>query len=1037
MEIKDFKNGNHILVGLGGTGGKILREFKMRMFEEFPTKAERDRLPVQLLYVDSTDEMMPKDGRPRPDFRVMGQDASFEGKEFLNIKAVDIAYILDHINSYPAIKGIVKNAQAVKTAIGSLGQAAGQMRRAGRILFAANARAYVNCLTNAYGRCEEISGDASKKYIHIFAGLCGGTGSGSIIDAIVQARKTFPDAIITVYAMIPERNLPKNNMDKGRYYPNGYAAINELNALQVGRFCPQDVTGTGPINLYNDKIKGVADGITVYSNVNENGMTVNSLEELPKIISDYVFARIFFVNEEDEKHFGDILRAYNFENMDPFALEYDEAGTMDANQRLPVARTKKVNSIGIKRVMYPGLRILKHITYTVGESVLYQFKYNNWRENQGFINTEKNRDYRRDFLNNANLQEWKLDESHLKLEEKILDSDPEYERFNEFWHDKAIGYAAEARNTKDPLQELDNIMSEIYKNYFRDGSVEKFFEDKRKAMPDMARDIRSRIEKEFFVKWKEGELSIVELQKISKLLLERLSDIGKELEARIKEERENYEAYDQDRQANVAEYANHGIIATVLGRRRDRFTEHQDILTNYYTAKTDLVALPFAKDLASKVLLELTKMDADISAFASKINEAIEETEKLIGAQRKVNKGLEDYKSAVIEVSEEDLMLEFEKELAVDKTDMHNIAQQLRLKILPEENFISFQKLSEGIYMDDIKDAFDTTLSKIIIEKHNEKLDSSERKVLGLNILRELQQQLSNDDAIKEFATKIIRQSGVFLKLNVDQMNMSVPNNENDLDPILNPASINQKTVLVTIPSDEGNASLKHFSDKLESAFRSQFGGGAAQGSVIFNRTVTRPHELSIITIQYCYPMRAIDWLSDYKTRYEKFLHTGNEATDLKNSILLHSEGNGEDLPSLFVLSEEEIERIKSTHANVKVQQPVQQATQMTPENNINIANTGMPPVFPENMPPQIPQPEAEVSVYVYIGGQQYGPYGREILKQLVERKQLTPQTFVWMEGMAQWTEAGKVPALQSLFAPATPPIPPMGPNMPPMPPVM
>ena len=27
---------NHILVGLGGTGGKILKAFKMRMFEEFP-----------------------------------------------------------------------------------------------------------------------------------------------------------------------------------------------------------------------------------------------------------------------------------------------------------------------------------------------------------------------------------------------------------------------------------------------------------------------------------------------------------------------------------------------------------------------------------------------------------------------------------------------------------------------------------------------------------------------------------------------------------------------------------------------------------------------------------------------------------------------------------------------------------------------------------------------------------------------------------------------------------------------------------------
>lgn len=42
---------NHILIGLGGTGGKILRAFKMRMFEEFPNKEEREKQPVSILYV--------------------------------------------------------------------------------------------------------------------------------------------------------------------------------------------------------------------------------------------------------------------------------------------------------------------------------------------------------------------------------------------------------------------------------------------------------------------------------------------------------------------------------------------------------------------------------------------------------------------------------------------------------------------------------------------------------------------------------------------------------------------------------------------------------------------------------------------------------------------------------------------------------------------------------------------------------------------------------------------------------------------------
>ena len=215
-------NSNHILVGIGGTGGKILKAFKMRVFEEFPEEEKRSKLPVALLYIDSTEkDLMSKDGKPKDDSRVMGQDASFTRNEFFNIKAVEVESILDHIDNYPHVKGIVENVKAVRSAIGSLGEAAGQKRRAGRLLFAANSIGYVNSLRNAFSRCEAISSmDDTKTCIHIFAGLSGGTGSGSIVDAVVQARKTFPNADILVYAMIPEMNLPKPNMDQGRYYQN-------------------------------------------------------------------------------------------------------------------------------------------------------------------------------------------------------------------------------------------------------------------------------------------------------------------------------------------------------------------------------------------------------------------------------------------------------------------------------------------------------------------------------------------------------------------------------------------------------------------------------------------------------------------------------------------------------------------------------------------------------------------------------------------------------------------------------------------------
>ncbi len=1010
MENINYCHGNHILVGLGGTGGKILRAFKMRMFEEFPTQETRSKLPISLLYVDSTDEMMPKDGRARPDFRVMGQDASFTNNEFLNIKAVDVDHILSHINNYPSVKGIVENVAAVKSAIGSLGQAAGQKRRAGRLLFAANAIGYVNSLRDAYARCEQVSGNSDYTVIHIFGGLCGGTGSGSIIDAITQARKTFPNAKILVYAMIPEMNLPKSDMDQGRYYQNGYAAINELNALQAGRWNPQDVTGMGELKLYNDRVKGVADGLTIYSNVNENGLTINSLTELPKIVSDYVFARIFFVNEEDNVN-EDIVRAYKFENIDDFALEYDETANTNVNGEKPIARTKKLNAFGIKRVMYPELRILKHITYTVGESILYQFKYNNWRENQGFVNEEKNKDYRKEYLNKDNLSKWMLDDAHLTLDKKILESDADYPMFNTYWHDKAIAYAEEAKKADCPLNELDNIMGEFYAQHFREEGVEQFFAGKERAIPEMAREIRHKIESELFDKWKLGDVSIVELQKVSKLLLERMGEIRGEIEAKANEEKNNYDICDQDRDANVNEWSRLGILQRMVGKGARLYGDHQNILTDYYTSKTLLVAWEFAKKLTAKVFVELGKMDADILMFGQKINDAIEETEKLVTAQRKVNKGLEDMKGTIIEVSEDETMKEFEVDIKVDKVDMPNIARQLRETILPQEDFINFGVLANSISVDDIKDAFDVKLSRIVKAKHDEKADS-EQKVLGLNILTQLQQKLKTDDDIKAFASKIVSQSGVYLKLNNDQIQLHLRNNEGPLSPT-NPASTCKKAILVSIPSPEENEGLKKFADKLEMAFKNSFNQSTARTSIIVNRKSPRKDELSIITVAYCFPMRAIDWMSPYKQRYEQFLHTGNPSTDVSNAILLHSEGDGSQFPSLFAVDNAE-------EIAAKAAMEVQQKHTVAPPPQ---------PSMPGGSPVPPPLTSPSISLFMAVGGQQYGPYNMDMCRQMVVGGQLTPQSMVWMEGMSTWATAGTVPALQALFAPPAPP------SMPPLPP--
>lgn len=68
--------------------------------------------------------------------------------------------------------------------------------------------------------------------------------------------------------------------------------------------------------------------------------------------------------------------------------------------------------------------------------------------------------------------------------------------------------------------------------------------------------------------------------------------------------------------------------------------------------------------------------------------------------------------------------------------------------------------------------------------------------------------------------------------------------------------------------------------------------------------------------------------------------------------------------------------------------------------------------------PPAMPQ----VQFMLAVNGQQFGPFNMAQLRQLVLSGQLTPHTYVWKQGMAQWEFAGNVPELANLFAPVTPP---------------
>ena len=75
-------------------------------------------------------------------------------------------------------------------------------------------------------------------------------------------------------------------------------------------------------------------------------------------------------------------------------------------------------------------------------------------------------------------------------------------------------------------------------------------------------------------------------------------------------------------------------------------------------------------------------------------------------------------------------------------------------------------------------------------------------------------------------------------------------------------------------------------------------------------------------------------------------------------------------------------------------------------------------------MTPPAGPPPLPVAFFVAVNGAQTGPYDMNTLSGRARDGLLTRETLVWRQGMAEWTAAGAVSELQTLFGAVPPPIP-------------
>ncbi len=884
---------NHILIGIGGTGGKILKAFRKRMFQEY-SEEERRKLPIGFIYVDSTKEMMdPKDQT----WKVMGQDSRLGKDNFLYIREASLGSQLASVENYPGISKWIGSKKIWSNIVGNVGDdgAAAQKRRLGRFLFSCSANDYRAILTNQVKRVQAVGSNEDVTF-HVFAGLAGGTGSGSVVDLVAQTRKEYPAQAgrsykIILYCQIPERS-PLPNWDKGLYHANGYAALTELNALKVGAFKPHDVTAQFEFVPCDENVYNAA---FIYTNANENGKIINTKDELPVLVSDLAFHYITLREDNNTRDFKD---CYSTENVDP-KDEFDE-NAENKEDAVPV-RSKVFKAFGLKRIVNPESEIQEFLTYTMARQALYQFKYNNWTDDQGYCDEPKNEDYRSKIAGaegEAFRHRVCLTESQLMLSEGILESEiaAKWKTIEDDWKSivPKLSMAAWQNNESQALSGLTTLCNQRFDQKFREVGVKRFYELKERSKNEIAQEIRKKVEKDFFELWLSGKEPMSAVIKRMVVLNEYLDEMLDSFEAATQKKSRKLSELTERKAQMEQEWAHTGFLGAAFGKKKNIYQDYTTNLEKICILRTEIEASEFAKKLLAQVKIELGELDSDIKEINNRFTKAVEMAEKQINVrctEKEIASGVA-LKDAVVRYYDPEPVHQFATMLRLDKETQNSQNQAIRnrLAALCGEK-ISFTRLVEEAGEDMILEIMENECMNGVKSAH-ETLLMGRKPVIGKNIIDQLYEQYGSSDkgdALREFAENIINSAGVYLTFDQSEVGISLANNPTPIPQ----TNLMFSTVQITMPTSEKH---KEFTERLKEVFRSCISGH--KGTVSFATDSPRINEITVMSLTYSFPLRMVSDVKHLKTKYDLALPEGNDEV---NRLVLHLEGDGRQYPSLFV----------------------------------------------------------------------------------------------------------------------------------------
>jgi hypothetical protein len=892
---------NHLIIGLGGTGGNIIRSFRKTVYQAFSSDLAPN-VNLRYLYVDSSDEFMKQDD---PSWKILGHSVQIPQRSQLLIDGINLKSVIDNLNQYPSLKPWLGNREDWRDILNAADAAkvvGGQKRRLGRFLFATNVGKFRDKVMEFVA---EMQQDRSRGFtppvattFHVCCGLAGGTGSGAVVDVICQIRLAFPDPQhrILLYALLPERN-PAAGRAGPNYHANGYAALVELNALGIGSWQPHNILSRDGARL---NIQDPFNCCYLFSDENEANVAV-SLSELGDITASFLFQKIV---QEANINWGDKGSTINRQEIYELG---SQAKTPEYSARGVARRSRAFFSFGIKQIAYPEVEIREFLTYSFAVQAVRQLLFNRWAEGEGFKDEPVNQSYHEFVRVPATLTQWYLTDDRLTLSEGILPAEitnKNWKPIGEFWKALIPNYVTEVldRYKNDYVKMLPEFTKHCevaFAEQYRSTGVNNFYETKRKDMTDHVRELRGRIERDLFSSWRTGERSMHDIDRLVVALIEsleeRLGTIDSKV-SKVAEESDVYKANEDRITENRKQWARLGILSVTLGKHKNILNAQAEALITRYTLRTRLQGFRYARELVQRLIQEFNILSKDIASCKLMLTDSAAHFKTALDG-RLQDGGQKDLSKPMIREYDAVRVRGFVRDMTTDRSlqRRQTSAARERLVLLLGDR-LTFANFSAKISMTNFEDTVSASCKDEAAAAHADVVALSKERggVLDVNLIDFLRREYEgNEDQLNSYARNTMNMAKNYLKLSSVQKQLvgpGIPSANNSEE-----ATCSTFVTIVAPKVPESAEFRTHFCDLLKNANK------VGLANVVSNDT--RPQEITILSITNVFPARFVEIAEYLKQKYD--LRRSGE--NPKRAFLeLHSEGEeytlgvGQELYDLY-----------------------------------------------------------------------------------------------------------------------------------------